>query len=168
MALIVTNHAAAKLRPAERQQAYNCLDACLTPGIARALLPQLGGKASSERTYTFERAMQAPAMTMALRGIAVDEAAARIEVGRLLNLETHTIRRLRLLASVWTESGTTDFSTIRNSLEAGSMATGLDPGRVLVHGDSTQGHRHGRRLHGALESVGPFRGGLAGQLGEKR
>ncbi|CAB4192904.1 hypothetical protein UFOVP1244_123 [uncultured Caudovirales phage] len=127
MALIVTNHRAAQLRPAERQQAYNALDVCLTLGIARALLPQLAGKVASERTYTFERAMQAPAMTMALRGIAVDEDAARIEVGRLLNMEAHAIRRLRLLASVWTESGTTDFAAIRKSLESGSAAPGLNP-----------------------------------------
>lgn len=56
----------------EREQVYNGLDCCVTAEVLDALLPQLD--AVTERTYTFSRSLQGPALEMRLRGVLVDQA----------------------------------------------------------------------------------------------
>ena len=49
---------------------YNGLDCCVTAEVYKAIEPQLDQFTSN--IYAFERALQAPAMEMMLRGIGVD------------------------------------------------------------------------------------------------
>lgn len=102
MSIVVRSAAeAAELPSALRQQAYNCLDTCLTFGIWQALEPKLAANPAAQLTYDFERAMQGPAFTMALRGIRVDEEAAAFETRKLELAETRCTAHLRALAAVW-------------------------------------------------------------------
>lgn len=72
MAKIITLSQAQALPPGQlRDWAYNALDTTGTREIAEVLLPRLG--ASTAPTYAFERALQAPAMSMMLRGMKVDQ-----------------------------------------------------------------------------------------------
>lgn len=52
------------------EQIYNALDCCVTHEVLLALLPQLDE--ITERTYAFERELQAPILEMMLRGVRVD------------------------------------------------------------------------------------------------
>lgn len=53
-----------------KQQCYNALDATGTLEIAQVLLPRLN--AAQSLTYALERALQAPALSMMMRGVRVD------------------------------------------------------------------------------------------------
>ena len=55
----------------ERDQVYNGLDCCVTIECFEAMYPQLGPETA--KTYAFSRALQGPALEMALRGILVDQ-----------------------------------------------------------------------------------------------
>lgn len=67
-----------------RSWLYNALDVTGTREIADVLLPRLDPQTA--RTYAFERALQAPAMAMSLRGVRVD-TVARAEAAKELNKE---------------------------------------------------------------------------------
>lgn len=54
-----------------KEWAYNTLDVTGTREIADVLLPRMSP--AIERTYAFERALQAPAMAMMLRGVRIDQ-----------------------------------------------------------------------------------------------
>jgi len=129
MAVIVTNADVESLLPSLRQQAYNCMDSALTVGIHETLAAKLAAKPDAALVYAFERAMQGPAMTMAVRGIAVDEAAAGQVLGRLVMSEARVTAAMRTLAAVWMgdAAGTSDTAEIRRGLEAGRPPTGLNP-----------------------------------------
>lgn len=77
MARIVTEEEAAQMEPGQlRDYAYNALDVVGTREVwdnLRLLLNPL-----TERTYAFERALQAPALTMMRRGILVDQERREI------------------------------------------------------------------------------------------
>lgn len=60
------------LSPFEREQIYNGLDCCVTAEVLDALLPQLDQY--TERTYSFSKSLQGPALEMRLRGVLVDQA----------------------------------------------------------------------------------------------
>lgn len=64
-----------------RDWAYNCGDTMGTLEIAEALLPRLGPEQA--RTYSFHRALQAPAMAMMLQGVLVDEETCKARVREL-------------------------------------------------------------------------------------
>lgn len=64
--------------------AYNALDATGTREVSDELLPRMSP--ARQRTYAFERAQQGPALTIAARGIAIDELA-RARVVKDLTLE---------------------------------------------------------------------------------
>ncbi len=78
---IVTEKDAARLKGALAHWAYNALDCCTTAGVFEALVPLL--TPTTERTYAFERACQAPAMAMMRRGILVDVRARDRAVKRV-------------------------------------------------------------------------------------
>lgn len=101
MPLITTNTAAPDLPLAQRQQAYNCLDTCITAEIHYALQAKLAASPGAQLVYDFERSMQGPAFTMALRGIPVDEVEAQRQVEDLLKAEAQVIYNVRQLAAVW-------------------------------------------------------------------
>ena len=62
-----------------RDQVYNGLDCCVTAEVLEACLPQLDPTTSA--TYDFSRALQGPAIEMALRGVRVD----RIRVAEVID-----------------------------------------------------------------------------------
>lgn len=63
----------------ERDQLYNGLDCCVTSEVFEAMEPQLDEH--TQATYDFSRALQAPALEMALRGVLVD----RIRVSEVID-----------------------------------------------------------------------------------
>lgn len=73
MAKVVTLHDAGKLYGQEAEWAYCALDCTGTRAVYDALHPRLDHLTG--RVYAFERALQAPAVAMAARGVRVDEAA---------------------------------------------------------------------------------------------
>jgi len=105
------------------------MDSALTVGIHETLAVKLAAHPEAALTYAFERAMQGPAMTMAVRGIAVDEQAAQLELGRLVMAEARVTAALRALAEVWMgdAAGTTDTAEIRRSLNTRKPTPGLNP-----------------------------------------
>lgn len=72
MAKVITNLQANNVK--ERDQAYNALDCCITAGVYEMLNAKLDPR-NTQIVYDFERALQAPAMAMQLRGVAIDHAA---------------------------------------------------------------------------------------------
>ena len=79
---------------------YNALDVCVTREVFDVLRPRLD--AVTGPTYAFERAVQAPAMTMALRGVRIDDQA-RSEAVRLLTADKKAAvgRMAAIIAPVW-------------------------------------------------------------------
>ena len=63
--------------PALREWVYNAFDAGVTMEVKEALLPRITLDPDVDRTYRFERALQAPAMAMQLRGFRVDDIARK-------------------------------------------------------------------------------------------
>ena len=96
---IVSSHDAENLPADLKQQAYNVMD-CVVP---MEIVPRLMAEADEDelRVYRFERAMQGPAFTMAVRGICVDEAACQPEIERLAEQEKVCVRILDRFAEVW-------------------------------------------------------------------
>ncbi len=130
MATIVTNAEASELPVELRQQAYNVMDACVTGGIMEALRGKVEADPEAALVYEFERSMQGPAFTMALRGIAVDEAAAKATITGLLNAEAHCIVNLRKCAAVWLGeevSGTVEVVEVLKGLRGGKATPGMSP-----------------------------------------
>lgn len=70
----------------ELNNIYCGLDCCVTLEVYSALRSQLSGNALS--TYTFERALQAPAMEMSLRGFAIDQRVRYEQITYYKNLES--------------------------------------------------------------------------------
>jgi len=92
MALIVNVSEAMALRSeALRQQAYNGLDVTGTAEVSRVLRSRLDEQLN--RTYSFERAIQAPALQMMVRGCAVD-LGARAEALKVATREWQKATRL--------------------------------------------------------------------------
>src|SRR4051812_17895892 len=60
------------LSPHETHQVYNGLDTAVTLEVFQALQP-FRTSPEAELAYNFERAMQAPALEMMLRGILIDQ-----------------------------------------------------------------------------------------------
>lgn len=91
--------------PDKDQQVYNGLDNCLTYEIFEALqevqTAHLGGNAQNV-IYDFERAMQAPALEMMLRGLRVDKFERDCAVDHLNNQLTRLQNLLNLYgAAIW-------------------------------------------------------------------
>jgi DNA polymerase I-like protein with 3'-5' exonuclease and polymerase domains len=85
------------LTPDENYQTYCGLDSCLTLEILGALAPQLAADPLAQGTYSFERALQAPYLSMMQRGFLVNESARRDAAARLherLTKLTDTLNRL--------------------------------------------------------------------------
>ena len=78
--------------PAHREWVYNALDAAVTWEVAEALLPRIASDPDVDRTYRFERALQAPAMAMQLRGFRVDDIARKKHI-RDLTREAAPLQR---------------------------------------------------------------------------
>lgn len=72
MPLILNSAELPSLDPEQTHWVYNALDCCVTHEVGLAQDPQI--KANSALIYSFERAMQAPALEMMIRGIKVDPA----------------------------------------------------------------------------------------------
>lgn len=89
------------LPPDITDQAYNALDSAITFGVAQPLLGRLCKSPSAQLVYAFERAMQGPAFTMAVRGIAVDEIEAGIQARKAENEERRCREALEKAAAVW-------------------------------------------------------------------
>jgi len=85
-----------------RDQVYNALDVTGTLAVANNLLPRLD--ANQQRTYAMERALQAPALAMMLRGIRMDRVAhaeAMTTLKRELAKETRAIDKMKGVRDVW-------------------------------------------------------------------
>jgi len=102
VARIISNLDAESLpTTALRMQAYSALDVCLTFGVHQALQKELAKSEDARRVYRFERAMQGPALTMALRGIAVDENECKRQVAALEADEERLRRAIDRFAQAW-------------------------------------------------------------------
>ena len=104
MARILTLEQAQALPPGtwDKQQCYNGLDVCGTREVWDTLRPRLN--AQQERTYAFERALQAPCLSMMLRGVRVDDVKRRTMVGNLKQekvREQKALTKLPEIVSVW-------------------------------------------------------------------
>lgn len=102
MGRIVTLQEAQLLTGQLRDWAYNTLDVTGTREAGDTLLPQLTG--NHERIYRFERALQAPAMSMMLRGVRVDQQKRNEMVGLLkqeLARDEKKIAKLSEVTEVW-------------------------------------------------------------------
>lgn len=85
----------------EIYQLYNGLDCCLTTEIAEVLAPKVGASPEATLIYSFERAMQGPALDMMRRGWRVDQyeryksisdlQARRAKMEHLLDRYAHVI-----------------------------------------------------------------------------
>lgn len=86
--------------PQERHWIYNGLDSCITREVWDTLRPRLDPVL--ERTYKFEMALQAPAMSMMLRGVAVDLKARSEGIETLKrDYEAAVVRVNALVAPIW-------------------------------------------------------------------
>jgi len=72
MALIINSAELPTLDPEQTHWCYNALDCCVTHEVGLAQDPQVTKNA--DLIYTFERAMQAPALEMMTRGVRIDSA----------------------------------------------------------------------------------------------
>ena len=70
-------------------QIYNGLDCCVTREIFDVIEPQLND--DTRLIYNFQRALQAPALEMMLRGILIDESRKIASISELM----HKVNRLR-------------------------------------------------------------------------
>src|SRR6516162_11738998 len=61
----------ASMSEEEKLWIYNGLDCCVTAEVLDALLPQLNE--TTQATYDFSLALQAPALEMKLRGVLIDQ-----------------------------------------------------------------------------------------------
>lgn len=83
----------------EREQIYNGLDSCITLEIHNKLVEEYPNPPIS---YTFARALQAPAMEMMLRGIKVDETERREAIIKLQHRMAEMQSQLnRMAKAVW-------------------------------------------------------------------
>lgn len=85
-----------------RDWAYNALDTTGTREIADVLLPRLNE--ATARTYAFERALQAPALAMMLRGVRVDETLRNDMVKALrreLKKDLDGVGKMQQILEVW-------------------------------------------------------------------
>lgn len=103
MGTIITLEEARSLPPGQlKDWAYNALDNTGTREIADVLLPRLNSKTG--RTYAFERALQAPAMSMMLRGVNVDQPRRKAMVKSLereLAAALKSIGQMEQIKEVW-------------------------------------------------------------------
>lgn len=85
-----------------QQWAYNALDCTGTREIVDILLPRLNP--NQARTYAFERALQAPALSMSMRGCNIDEVKRNemvTELKRELKRDMAQIAKLPAVRDVW-------------------------------------------------------------------
>lgn len=83
---------------------YNTLDVTGTLEVGQNLLAKLAERPDKERVYAFERALQAPAMAMMLRGIPVDMELRKKLIHDVKKEHTHYVglfRTMEGVASVW-------------------------------------------------------------------
>lgn len=103
MARIITLEEAQKLPPGQiKDWLYNSLDVTGTHEVADTLLPRL--TPATERTYAFERALQAPAFSMMMKGVRVDtdkRNAMVKELKREFVRELKLISKMKGVADVW-------------------------------------------------------------------
>ena len=91
--------------PALREWVYNALDAAVTAEVAAVLLPRIAADPDVDRTYRFERALQAPAMAMQLRGFGVDDIARQRHVRDLVREAAPLQRKCDEIAEGATAAG---------------------------------------------------------------
>lgn len=83
-----------------KRNVYSGIDALVMPGLLKRLLPRLD--ATTERIYALERALQGPAMSMMIRGCAIDDTARKEGLAVLRKDERVLERQLTLdVAGVW-------------------------------------------------------------------
>ena len=82
--ILTTSGSLIPREPAVREWVYNALDAAVTAEVAATLLPRIVSDPDVDRTYRFERALQAPAMAMQLRGFRVDDIARQRHIRDLI------------------------------------------------------------------------------------
>lgn len=103
MAHILSIAEAQALPPGQlKDWAYNALDITGTREVLDALVPRLDD--TTRRTYSFERAVQGPALTMMRRGIAINIEARKAAVKRLrkdLKAAVKTVAGLPQVKAVW-------------------------------------------------------------------
>jgi DNA polymerase I-like protein with 3'-5' exonuclease and polymerase domains len=102
MALIVNLEQAQELEGELKQWAYNALDVTGTREIADVLLPRLSP--AQQRTYAFELALQAPALSAMLRGVRVNvvkRAEMVTQLKRELAKDERQIAKMPQVTEVW-------------------------------------------------------------------
>jgi len=102
MRIIDTSQITEELPSDLRYWTYNGLDSCVTAEIAQELRPQLEASANAKLIYNFERAMQAPALSIMLQGIRVDPERRRFFIHELTKKKDMLEKALNAFAdSVW-------------------------------------------------------------------
>lgn len=99
---MVSLEEAEKLTGELQQWAYNALDATGTREIADELLSRM--TPAQIRTYTFERALQAPAVSAMVRGVKINtvkRSAMVAELKRELVRDERLVAKMPLVAEVW-------------------------------------------------------------------
>jgi DNA polymerase I-like protein with 3'-5' exonuclease and polymerase domains len=87
-----------------RDWAYNTLDVTGTREIADVLLSRLEASPAHNRTYSFERALQTPALSMMSKGVLVDGTKRQrmvTELKRELNNDLKAIAKMDEINAVW-------------------------------------------------------------------
>lgn len=86
----------------QTHQAYNALDSAVTLRVHQALAPRLAASPHATLSYRFVRAMQAPALAMMRRGIAVNQKVRYDETIRYTAIRDHCQSLLdRLADAIW-------------------------------------------------------------------
>ena len=137
MARIVTLEDAQTLKGQLKHWAYNACDCIGTREVWDTLSPRLDP--DTTRTYAFERALQAPAMTMSRRGILVDtdkRSAVIKELRKELTAKQKEINSLSHVADHWDgmekETGTCKHSTRKDGKHKWEKGVEDTPARTCV------------------------------------
>lgn len=98
--ILTHSHDLKSLSSHDNHQVYNGLDCCITLEVFHQIEPLL--EPESQVIYNFERAMQAPALEMMLRGFRVDQYQRGIWVNKLKTRQT-TIQEIldEFTSAIW-------------------------------------------------------------------
>lgn len=147
---IQTSTLSPNLDPHTQYQVYNGLDCCLTFEIFEILQQQILSNPNAQLIYSFERAMQAPAMEIMERGWKIDQKE-RENGQRLLHARQSKFQRMldALAMAVWDKPLNANSPAQLKSFFYGTM--GLPEQHSII-----QGHRKISCNREALEKLSAY------------